>query len=830
MQQESGHTKTKVIGGYILLLLLSILSTILIYKQITKLIVNEAISSDSSRKLYMIGNTISSLYEAETLSNAFVQTGSQHSFRKYIEIMDETKTNIDSLRKWTTRHEQQLRLDSISNLLEEKILNIQDLMYVKKSLVPEEFYNKAIAHIESGRDTLQEEINIVKRYVTTIDSSYVISDKKKRRGLFSRPQPDSILKVSTVHHIIVDTIDNSLQNTDTVVNILRSTWEDIQKQTQTINQQINRKEYALIRQSTIITDQLKRILNEYEKEEIYHAYQKQQGREKVITTMIHIFAWVAIIAFLLVVFFTFFILRDLSRSQRYRRELENANLFADQLLKSREKMIQTVTHDIKSPLSSVMGYIELLNNTAINERQHYFLKNMQGSARHILRLVSNLLDLSKLENNKMPLEKVVFNASQLFQEITDTFMPLAAAKQLELKSKFGKDLNSDFKGDALRIRQIITNILSNAIKYTSQGSVNFTAHISTDDKQVILKIQDTGSGMTPEEQKMIFQEFTRLKTHSGIEGTGLGLTITLKLIDLLGGEIRLQSEPGKGSCFTIILPLEKVTSSTVPLAEPPAQVPETISSDKPLNILLVDDDPLQLEMTANLLNASGIRTTTTTQPAEVITHLAAAPYDLLFSDIQMPGITGFELVKQIRQSTLPCASTLPIVALSADSDKPEADYLQTGFTAYLNKPFTSSQLLKLVYQLTGQAQTTPAKEGSSMQLPDTEGYTLKNIALFADNDPDTLNQILKSFVTTTEEHIVRLKAYLQARQWEAISQLAHKMLPMFRQLETGNLVIILEKLEHADPRKLPETEWEKRIKALLEGTEKLMENIKKQSD
>ena len=125
--------------------------------------------------------------------------------------------------------------------------------------------------------------------------------------------------------------------------------------------------------------------------------------------MIRIFAWLAVIAFLLILFFTFFILRDLSRSQRYRKELEAANRYADQLLKSREKMILTVTHDIKSPLSSVIGYIELLNNTPINERQRYFLKNMRGSSEHILKLIGNLLDLSKLENNKMPVEHIVFN-------------------------------------------------------------------------------------------------------------------------------------------------------------------------------------------------------------------------------------------------------------------------------------------------------------------------------------------------------------------------------------------------------------------------------------
>ena len=158
---------------------------------------------------------------------------------------------------------------------------------------------------------------------------------------------------------------------------------------------------------------------------------------------------------------------------------------------------------------------------------------MRGSSEHILKLIGNLLDLSKLENNKMPVEHIVFNPYHLFQEITDNFMPLAAAKHLELKARFSEDLDKDYSGDALRIRQILTNILSNAVKYTTTGHISFSAETVNPEK-IRLKIQDTGSGMTPEEQKIIFQEFTRLTSHATIEGTGLGLTITLKLIHLLG--------------------------------------------------------------------------------------------------------------------------------------------------------------------------------------------------------------------------------------------------------------------------------------------------------
>ncbi len=825
MQEHvSKHTKFKVIGGYVLLFLLTVLSTVMIYKQIMNLLVSEGEESDVNGKLFMVGHALANLYEAETLSNAFIQTGNREYFRKYTEILGTTEANIHALRSGAVRQSQAERLDSINDLLGNKLRNLQDLVYVKRTFVPEDFYDKAIAHIELNQDSVPR-YYVLPRYVESWDSTYVKTERKRRRRT-SRNEPDSVLNVTKSYRIVFDTVRDwqspLMQSVDSVMSILRTTREDMQRQNEQVNRQINRREHELIRQSTEISDQLKRIIWEYEKEELADAVEKQVNRDRIARTVVRIFSVVAGLAFIFVVFFTFFILRDLSRSQRYRRELESANRYAEQLLRGREKMILTVTHDIKSPLSSVLGYIEMLTHTAVDERQRYFLKNMEGSARHILQLISNLLDLSRLENHKMQVEKVVFNPAHLFREVTDNFMPLAAAKSLTLLGRWGEGLDGDFEGDALRIRQILTNILSNAVKYTATGGVAFTATIGTDDRMLVLRVEDTGCGMTPEEQQLIFEEFTRLESHAAIEGTGLGLTITLKLIHLLGGEVKVQSAPGEGSVFTISLPVRRVAADCPAVPAVPRELPPVDG----VRVLLVDDDPLQLELNAGLLGRYGIHAETTIHPREVVELLRKGHYDLLLSDIQMPEMNGFDLVKQVREQPDAFAGSLPVVALSGDVSRKEEEYFRAGFTAHLFKPFAAEQLIELIHRLCGGREAEREVPVESVEEPEGQGYTLKHIRAFADHDEEALRRILDSFVTTTREHIGRLQSSRQEGQWEEVSRLAHKMLPLFRQLEAEAVVGLLEKLEHPENHGIDREETDRLTEEVCRRAEELAEAIR----
>ena len=823
MQRPFKFTKLKLITGYILILLLGAIAIIFIYKQTIALTQKGSDEIVIQQKLFIISNTLTKLYEAENTGIAFSQTGAQKNFDTYMKLIEKIRDNMDTLKNLSISSEQNLRIDTINTLLSKRIKNLKDLYYVKKYYIPEDFYHKTIEKIGTIKDSTDVIPDLREKIITVIDSNYII---RERKGLF-RTKRDSILKVDTTLHRIVDTLSmvTTSNNTDTLMNVIRDSWKQYQQQKEEINAEVSRRESIVIQSGQHITERLKRVLKELEKEELESTMIRLEQQQITTHHLTRTISWIAIIACVLVVFFVVLIINDITQSQRYRRELEAAKTYTERLLHNREKLMLTVTHDIKSPLSSIIGYIELLNNTQLEERQHYFLKNMKGSAEHILHLANNMLDFSKLESNKMEVNTVPYNPERLLQEITDSFLPLAAQKGLKLKSDISNTLNGLYLGDSMKVRQIVVNILSNAIKYTREGNISLSAFVpDTKDDQFIIAIKDSGPGMTEEEQKLIFKEFTRLNPqhNNGAEGTGLGLTITLQLVHLLDGELTLESKKGEGSTFTVKLPLIKASAQE---PQPVAPSSSTPVIHEGMKAFIVDDDTLQLTVTTELLQKVGIQCDTCTRPQEVLSRLEKGNYNMVLSDIQMPGMDGFELVQQIRKSVNQQIKNIPVIALSARDDMHEKEYQEAGFSAYLNKPYTPEQLYSRVNNLLGCAITT---KQPTTQMSDKNAYNLDMIMVFADNDKDTANQIIGSFLTDCKTNFQLLAKHLEAHETEQIAKLAHKMLPMFKQLSINKVIpslLFLEKM----PLDTEENKIRENIEKILQEGNNILQLLEKET-
>ncbi len=357
-------------------------------------------------------------------------------------------------------------------------------------------------------------------------------------------------------------------------------------------------------------------------------------------------------------------------------------------------------------------------------------------------------------------------------------------------------------GDPIRIRQVVGNLLSNAVKFTEAGRVVLLVSLRkrSDDLYLLsVTVSDSGPGIPKEEQERIFGEFTRLAHTEEAEGFGLGLSITRKLLSLLDGTLSLDSTPGKGSDFTITLPLPLADNQSLPDATteaPGTGGTESLPSFEGQDVycLLVDDDPLQLALTEELLRQSHVQVVGCTNPHNVLDLLRNARFNAIITDIQMPTLDGYQLLECIRTSGIPGTDKVPVIALSASIAKEHEHYLEAGFTGFLNKPFTATQLISLLNELL------------TLHLEVRSKLDFSSLTAFAGEDQEASASILKTFSEETHKSVDLLRETLERKDRKEASRLSHKLIPLCTMLGANSLVQHLRILEKND-EELTDSGW-----------------------
>lgn len=691
--------------------------------------------------------------------------------------------------------QQNLRTDSLLTLLHEKDQNTIQMLRVLSEANDSLLSASEIEEIISEQDSVITQQRVQHRVITKRDSLITTPKKKgffKRLAeVFSPSKQDSAVLVNTSLEVATDTILQPTTSKDSLQQKIRMATEEKRLQRK---KTIRRTSTKYQRMNTQLTARMDSLIKQYEEEMTLRARQDAELQQEVRMRSARIIGGIAVGAVLLSAFFLILIMRDISRSNRYRQQLEVANKRAEDLLVAREKLMLAITHDFKAPLGSIMGYTELLSRLTEDERQRFYLDNMKSSSEHLLKLVSDLLDFHRLDLNKAEVNRVTFNPSQLFDEIYVSFEPLTAAKGLALQCHVAPELNGRYISDPLRLRQIVNNLLSNAVKFTQKGEISLIA--SYDSSKLTIAIADTGKGMASEDRERIFQEFTRLSGAQGEEGFGLGLSIVKKLVTLLEGTIDVQSTLGKGSCFTVTLPLypvgksiaesESPESENVDITEESAAIPPM----KVIRVLLIDDDKIQLNLTAAMLKQHGIDAVCCEQLEQLIEQLRSSVFDVLLTDIQMPAINGFDLVKLLRASNIPQAKTIPVIAVTARSEMDKAALHEHGFADCLHKPFTVKELLMTVNE--GQLSADEAHITEDMA---TAGINFSALTAYSEDDPEAASSIIQTFIEETGKNIERMQQALNDKEVDGIAAMAHKLLPLFTMIGADETITPLKWLE-----------------------------------
>ena len=477
---------------------------------------------------------------------------------------------------------------------------------------------------------------------------------------------------------------------------------------------------------------------------------------------------IAIIASTLAILFFIIIWRDITRRNQYRKDLEVARLKAENLLEAREKLMLTITHDIKAPAGAIKGYSELIESAQQPSKNKEYIQAINNSASHLLNLVSALLDYHKLDFDEIEIARDQFHVATVLDSIVKNFTPAAKKKGLTLSSQIASSTDCYITCDLFRLRQIIDNLLSNAIKFTDKGDVSLSANIIGSSLNLIIK--DSGRGISQEEQEVIFEEFTRLKNATGIEGTGLGLSIVAKITSLLGGEISLSSAPSEGSSFFVTIPVEIIEDPNIDNPQPKdlETLPtNTLITSSILKIIIIDDDPIQLKYTQAMLHSINSQweiTCCTNIDNDFERAISNTPH-IIFSDINMPQINGFDLAKKIRQS-LP---SIPIIALTANSNISINKYTENGFSYLLAKPYNRQQLIDVLNRFI------------------TIDIDLSAITQYADNDEETKVLLLSTVLEETTKNRAEITKAITSCDKETTCAIAHKMLPLISMINAPGI-------------------------------------------
>ena len=742
----------KILFGYILLMIIiGCMAAVLFHERHRILEIEE-----DANAIRLVRREINNIHRHITdlaLSGESVMAWEQADYESYHEDRLDVDILLQDLQRSHGDFVLSDQIDTLRNLLEDKETH---LLHIMEAYHRQEIADSLLLHrlpVETERVT----------------SPRTITQKKKGiAGFFGKKEtvqvPPSADAIRSLNERLITIQEERIRNIDAYSDSL-----------QLQNKELNRKLHMLI---NTLNNHTQEVFQYREK----HIEASHELSTRIITGLI-------IAALILLAIFYMVIQQDLKRDTRLRLKMEEIINKNHELLETRKNIILTISHDIRAPLNIINGCAELAADTRDRKRRNRHLANIGIVSRHILHLLNNLLDVYRLNESKETCNNVPFSLNDLLERIATGFSHVVNNKGILFLCDF-KDTDVVLHGDVDRIEQIIDNLLANAVKFTETGTIHFNAAYK--DGNLSLEIKDTGIGMDENTLSRIFRPFKRLASETNADGFGLGLPITQGLVNLLGGKIYVESEIGCGSTFRVSLPLPP-SDERIGYEAPALQATWSL----PQSVLIIDNDRLQLEIVKEMLERNGVSCIACSNAKELVKEMRKRDYDLLLSDIQMPGTNGFEILNLLRNSNIGNSRTIPVIAMTARGDREKEAFVGSGFADCVYKPFSMNELLNTI------SAAMPHKEPEEPCAPDFDTFTA---------DVRDKRKLLRTFISQSNRDIKDLRSAMEAEDRAGLREIAHKIQPSLELLQSyGPFYDFREMLKDETSGKEVIEEYTKRI-------------------
>ncbi len=767
-----------------LIVMAVIFSGFLVYQSLSQIVDSIHKEARPDFKLLLIKDIESGLTEVENTVRLYTLTRDEKYFHPYQQINQAIHERLTALADYSqTSEEEKIQIDSIRSLTNEKLMVWEKILALHTSRKEaHESFSELYSRIDSSRT--EPDTTVVAVAVTQEP------EPQEKQGLLKRifggkkKDQDTIVAESPVQAVDTNRIEKAT---------IKQEIAEFEQQIKATTEILSVREKALLEKNIELTELLKAQTNELEDKEQRQLLVKTQEADRLAAITYKRLAFFTIGAVILMLLVLLIFYRHLNKSRAYQTILRKAKTDAEKLARAKELFVATVSHEMRTPINAIYGLTEQLILKTNNPKQKTDLEIIYSSTGHLISLVNDTLDFSKIESQKLQLHKVDFALNQLLEEVITLNKGNAKAKQLDLKLDIKNLPPLILRGDAFRLKQILINLLNNAIKFTDDGSVTLKAFTQsqkrTETVWVNFQIIDTGIGISKENHNMIFDDFVQLETDMTKKqgGAGLGLSIVKKLVDIQEGNITIDSELNQGTMISIKIPYQKGNPENIKQSETTEViVPQRLEH---LSILIVDDEEFNRYLLKGILEKWKIQVTERANGQEAVDLCNRKHFDVIFMDVRMPILNGMEASRQIVAHD----KQTKIIALTAASRTDDIEKCeQAGMHNFLSKPFAEKDLLNVLQQTLDAESVQRVKEEDAQKT----SIDLSDLERMANGNTKFVREMVEIFIQSSENGVKEIQKNLNIKNWQVVGEYAHKMAAPAKHIKALSLYRKIKEIEH----------------------------------